>query len=88
MKKLFFLLIIFVGCSDPPQIKHYTIKVVGPNNQQRIWNVESYQRPVIITHFGGQLSVQSPDTKIYWWEREIVAPTGWNLIIEERDNGR
>lgn len=83
MKKLFFLLIILAGCSDPRPIKHYTIKIVGPN-QERKWNITSYSRPIIVTHFGGQLSLKSNDGILHWWEREIVAPTGWNLIIEEQ----
>jgi hypothetical protein len=79
------LLLVFVlGCTEPQPRGKWTIRVVRPDGvTAREYVVDSVEKPTPSTKWGGQTGVVDRGSNSFaQWEREIVAPTGWDLVIE------
>lgn len=88
----FLLACLLTGCdtSSPyggssVRYSQYTVKLISPDGKvHRAWTVSSIKKPRVKSDWGGCTILRDDGYGSYHeWEREIVAPSGWLLDVEE-----
>jgi hypothetical protein len=77
---LIILLSFCFGCGPSvlPPLQKWNIIITSPAGHSVTYNVESYDKPLLKTHNGGQISFVDNGASWYHdWEKSIIAPTGW-----------
>lgn len=87
MKKFFIVLLLLVGCQQPPlNYVNFKITIIAPSGKEtHYYNIRSAYNIYPETHFGGQITFKNRDAVIDDWEKTIVVPNGWYYRIEQND---
>ena len=61
----------------------WDIVMTSPTGMKESYTVESYLKPRLRYHWGGQTTVYDPGTTLSKdWEQVIVAPSSWRLEVK------
>ena len=76
-------ILCFTGCSMPPTQK-WNIVLTSPSGEQKTYTVMSYEKPTPVPALGGQIGIRDYGHILqHDWERQIIAPIGWMVTVEE-----